>query len=115
MPSPFHTRVIATQQAGGPPGINNETLGGTKTLVDSDKRHQRLDPGGAHRDVVLPAEEGSQGREFWIWNSANGSENLVVKDDAGSTIGTLNENDNGCFVCTGSAWILCNVATGTSS
>lgn len=112
MPSPFQTRVIATQQAGGPPGINNETLGANKTLVDSDVKHQRLDAGGGARDVILPAEEGSTGREFWIWNASDASENLVVKDDAAATIGTLNQNEMGCFVCTGSAWLVCNIITG---
>mgnify|MGYP003137960564 FL=1 len=111
MPSPFHTRVIATQMAGGSPGINVETLTGTKTLVDSDKRHQRLDPDGA-KNVVLPAEEGSAGREFWIWNAASGSEDITVKNDAASTIGTVSQNEGALYVCDGSAWVMVFIMTG---
>jgi len=112
MPSPHRTKEIAVDAAGGHAGINEETLAGTKTLTLNDVKHQKLDPGGGHRDVNLPAEEVSRNREFWIWNAANGAENLVVKDDGGSTIGTVSQNDSACFVCTGSAWKLTFMISG---
>ena len=112
MPSPYQTRLVAQHMAGGPPGINVETLAGNKPLVDSDTRYQRLDPGGSARDVILPAEEGSQGREFWIWNAADASEDITVKNDAAATIGTVSQNEGALYVCTGAAWVMIYIMTG---
>ena len=49
--------------------------------------------------------------ERLIVNIADAAENLVVKNAGGSTIGTINQNEEGTFYCDGSAWYLCKIAT----
>ena len=85
-------------------GHNLETLAGTKTLLPQDSQFQALDPGGSHRDVTLPAEEASQGLFFFIKNTADAAENLVVKNDNGDIKETLGEDRWGLFFCDGSSW-----------
>lgn len=61
-------------------------LAGATTLVDADATIQRLDPGGAARDVTLPATtRANRGRVFIIFNDADAAENLVMKQSNGST------------------------------
>ena len=50
---------------------NIETLSGGKTLTVGDAWSQTLDPGGAGRTVVLPAE--AKGLEVYISNAADAS------------------------------------------
>ncbi|MBC8460849.1 MAG: hypothetical protein H8D67_22915 [Deltaproteobacteria bacterium] len=84
--------------------INTETLGATLTLLVADAEYQFLDPGGASRDVVLPAEADSTGYRYYIFNTADAAENLVVKDDGGNTILTIAQNESGIVVCNGTVW-----------
>ena len=85
---------------------NVETLSGTKTLVVTDKSIQKLDPNGSDRDVVLPAEASSTDLVFYIYNTANGAgEDLVVKNDGGSTIVTLGPGMGMMFSCDGTTWL----------
>lgn len=81
---------------------NRETLSGNKTLDSSSAQRQSLDPGGANRDVTLPAE--ANGLEFHIANRADAAEDLVVKDDSGTTIATVNQDDVGVFWSDGTGW-----------
>ena len=92
-----------------------ETLAAHRTvLTDSDAMILKLDPGGAHRDVTLPAEStvSPSGRMFWILNAADAAENLVLKDDGGATIATANQNESALVYNAGqsagveSAWVL---------
>jgi hypothetical protein len=84
---------------------NVETLAANKTLTTSDKIVQKLDPGGASRDVTLPAEADSTDLLFCIYNAADGTgENLVVKDDTPATIITLGPGMSGMFSCDGTSW-----------
>ena len=84
-------------------GSNRETLSGAKTISASDPRLQSLDPGGSSRDVNLPAE--SDGETFIIGNRASASgEDLTVKDDGGSTLIVLNQDDVGIFTSDGTGW-----------
>jgi hypothetical protein len=85
-------------------GLNVETLTGTKTLNVGSPRGQKLDPGGAGRDVDLPAEESSAGEWFEITNGADAAEALTVKNDAGSTIVSLAQNEKTTVRCDGSDW-----------
>lgn len=98
-------------------GYNSETLTGDKTLTTSDAKYQKLDPGGTNRNITLPAEADSKGLDFVIQNAADGSENLVIKDDAGSpaTIVTLNQNEAAILVCNGTTWIHMGVYTSAIS
>lgn len=86
--------------------VERETLTGNRTLTAGSGNVQRLDPGGSARDVTLPAEASSKGGWFLVINAADAAENLVVKDDGGSTIGTMNQNDAGLFSCDGTSWTL---------
>lgn len=83
---------------------NTETLSGAKTLTISDAPLQFLDPDGSNRDVNLPAEAVSDGLQFRIVNTAGGAEDLVVKDDGGSTILTITQNESGIVWCNGTTW-----------
>lgn len=82
------------------------TLTGNDTLVATSAYYQKLNPGGAHRDVTLPAEALSTNLDFLIINAATAAENLVVKSDDPATIGTVNQNEAGLFVCDGTTWVL---------
>ena len=95
--------------AGGSGGldttINTETLSGTKTLVADDDGIQWLDPGGADRDVVLPAEAVSEDAMFVIVNTSDGAgEELVAKNDGGTAILTLGAGMGGMFGCDTTDW-----------
>ena len=84
--------------------INTEALGANLTILVADAEYQFIDPGGAHRDVTLPAEADSTGYRYFIFNTADNAENLVVKDDGGSTIITIAQNESGIVVCNGTVW-----------
>lgn len=96
-----------------PPGLvardksfYSATLAAALTLDETYPNCLKLDPGGAHRDVTLPAEATSTGVTFRIVNAADAAENLVVKDDGASTIATINQDEQGEFYCDGSTWSL---------
>lgn len=99
----------------GPVSMSNpvtaETLTGDRVVTFADGNILRLDPGGSARDLTLPAEAASAGVVYEIINAANAAENLVIKDDGGATIGTLNQNEAGKVVCDGAAWSLLYVVT----
>jgi hypothetical protein len=55
--------------------------------------------------VLLPTEATSIGRIFFITNSADAAENLIVKEDGDSTtIVTIAQNEVGIVWCDGTAW-----------
>ena len=91
-----------------------ETLAGDKTIADADAMILKMDPGGSARDVTLPAEAdvSPAGRLYWIINAADAAENLVIKDDGGSTIATANQNESAVVYNAGksggteSSWVL---------
>ena len=85
-------------------GFYTATLGGAVTMHAGWQNFAKLDPGGAHRDVTLPAEEGNSGMWFLILNTAAAAENLVVKDDAAATIVTISQNEAAIVTCDGSSW-----------
>ena len=82
---------------------NTETLSATKTLADSDDPIQYLDPGGADRDVALPAEADTN-HVFVISNTADADETLTVNDDGGSEIDTVSQGETKLFVSDGTSW-----------
>lgn len=88
-----------------------ETLTGARTLTLKDGQFLKLDPGGANRDVTLPAIEKSDGVFIRICNAADAAENLVVKNAAAATIATLNQNEAAWFGCSGAAWIHYGIET----
>lgn len=83
------------------------TLSGNTTLKVNSAELQLLNPNGAHRDVTLPAYAAiiaAKRKRFLIMNTAGAANNLVVKDAAGTTIATLNQNEAAWFFCNGTAW-----------
>lgn len=87
-------------------GIETLTATGAITLTAKSANLQRIDPGGAHRNVTLPAEESSDGLFFHFLNAADAAENLVILDDGGSTIVTINQGEWAEVGCDGSAWVV---------
>lgn len=85
------------------------TLTGNVTLTRKSAQWLKLDPGGGARDVTLPTAE--DGLFFWIVNAADAAENLVIKNAAGSTIATVNQNEEAVILCDASGWYLHRVAT----
>jgi hypothetical protein len=84
-------------------GHNVETMSGTKRLTPQDAQFQLLDPNGGN-DLMLPAEEASQGLFFIVKNTTAAAENIEVKNDAGSGKETLGSGKWGVFMCDGTSW-----------
>lgn len=84
--------------------FHTEKLGATKVLTVDHPPVIILDPDGATRDVTLPAEADSIGLMFFILNGGDGSQILVIKDDGGTTIITLDFPDHGWVHCDGVKW-----------
>jgi hypothetical protein len=89
----------------------NQTLTGTLTMDDDMEHLLFLDPGGAGRTVLLPAE--SAGLWFVIANTADAAEDLTVKEDSNTTtIGVVTPGKVAMFFCDGTTWHTDNVAAG---
>ena len=84
--------------------INTETLAADKTIADGDPGLQFLDPGGAARDVDLPAAADNVGACYIIINTADGAEAITVRDDASATVLTLDQDQHGIVFCNGTIW-----------
>ena len=82
------------------------TLSGNLTVTVKHPMILKLDPGGASRDVTLEAEAGCPGRVRWIVNAADADEDVVLKNDGGSTIVTIDQNESAVVYCDGTAWSL---------
>ena len=85
-------------------GIEQQTLTGNLVLTLKSATFLSLDPGGSARDVTLPAEADSKGLIYSFYNAADAPENLVVKDDGGSTIVTIAQAGAAIVGCDGSSW-----------
>jgi len=92
-----------TFQGAVPSAMNVETLTGTRVLTTSDLEVQALDPGGADRQVTLPAE--TAGILFYIYNTADADETLTVKEDSGATtIALVPQGGQKAFRSNGTGW-----------
>jgi len=107
-------RIAGTVDASGlrnSGGHNVETLTGNRALASGDAMYQKLDPGGAGRDVTLPAEAISDGLVFTITNAADAAEALTVKDDTPATVVSIAQNERATVVCNGTTWIHMGIET----
>lgn len=89
------------------PAASAETLSGNRTLsLDEINRTQffAFDPGGAGRNVVLPAEESSEGAFLVIANTADNAEVLTIQDDGTNTVCTPTQSETAIVVCNGTSW-----------
>jgi hypothetical protein len=99
------TKIQLTKHVAFKNGVEIVTLTGNVVLDASYGNYLQFDPGGSARDVTLPAEETSNGMWYEILNTADAAENLVVKDDAGSTVVTISQNEKAKVVCdAGGTW-----------
>lgn len=95
---PFTTQIVARGLYGA------QTLAGALTLDKFSGQELALNPGGASRDVTLPAIE--DGLFFEIRNTGTVPASvLVVKNPAGATLATLTIGMVGMFVCDASGWV----------
>ncbi len=100
---PFRTQTL---HAGS---VYEGALTGNITLGKLSAQILKLDPGGSNRDVTLPPAE--DGLWFEIVNAADGDEDLVVKDDGGTTIVTIDQNEKARVVSNGTAWVHLGIQT----
>jgi hypothetical protein len=91
-------------------GVEAITLSDTRTLTAKDANILFLDPDGANRNVDLLAEDQAEGLSFLIKNTASGAFNLVVRDDAGSTVTTINQDEWALVACDGTTWRAMNLS-----
>ncbi len=84
-----------------------ETLTGTRTLTQDEVDNHSIfhfDPGGAARNVDLPAEADNKGQILFIANKADAAEVITVRDDGGGTICTPAQNECAIVWCDGVTW-----------
>lgn len=91
-----------------------QTLTGTFTMDFNMPPVLHLDPGGAGRTVLLPAEV--KGGLFLIRNAADAAEALTVKEDANvTTIAVLSQGQAAWFYCDGVTWYAFAGISGTGN
>jgi hypothetical protein len=86
-------------------GVTTATLTGALVLTHDSNQYQFLDPGGAGRNVDLPAEEESAGLFFMIANTADAAEVLTIRNDAAGTICTPTQAETALVFCNGVTWV----------
>tara|TARA_R100000458_G_C8172869_1_gene172691 strand:+ start:152 stop:520 length:369 start_codon:yes stop_codon:yes gene_type:complete len=90
-------------------GFTAQTLSGDTTLTVKDSQFQAIDPGGAGRNVTLPAGD-VRGRFMFIANKADADEGIVLLQPNGSTVAaTVSQNDMAIIYATD------DIADGASS
>lgn len=67
---------------------------------------QILDPAGASRTVLLPAEAAVKGKMFFFRNAASdGAETLTIEEDSSTTaIAVLEKDESAMLFCDGTSW-----------
>lgn len=84
-----------------------ETLAGARVLTVAEVNQYQgflFDPGGAGRNLDLPAEEACAGAILFISNRADAAEVLTIRNDAGTTIVTPTQNEACIVWCDGVSW-----------
>lgn len=90
-------------------GFTAQTLSGDTTLTVKDSQFQAIDPGGAGRNVTLPAGD-VRGRFMFIANKADADEGIVLlQPDGSTTAATVSQNDMAIIYATD------DIADGASS
>jgi len=94
-----------------PGSVRTKDLSGNLTLNATYPSICKLDPGGSSRDITLDAVASASGAHRILINAADAAENLVAKNEGGTTIGTVNQNEAGWFYCDGTAWNVVAIVT----
>lgn len=85
------------------------TATGDITLTAAQVAEQTIwviDPGGAGRKILLPAEADCKGLMLVIKNSADAAEILTIKEDSDTTtIVTPTQNETAILFCNGTTWM----------
>lgn len=84
-----------------------ETLSGHRTLTLAEVEAAQIfsfDPGGAGRNLVLPAEASCRGLILFISNTADMAEVLTIQDDTPATVCTPTQNESAIVWCDGTTW-----------
>ena len=98
---------VAVRKRWGIPAVLTDDV-----ILDSTAPSRlKFDCNGAHRNVQLDDITTNAGLEYTIVNGTSAAYNLVVKNAAGTTIGTVNQNEEGIFYCDGSSWLLICIRT----
>ncbi len=99
--------INATATSSRFPAKTVETLSGTRTitLAEIDQYQSfAFDPGGAGRNVDLPAESACAGSLVFVSNEADAAEVLTIRNDGGGTIVTPTQNEAAVLWCDGTSW-----------
>lgn len=67
------------------------TMTGTTAIPNTAHSVLVFDPGGAARNLDLPAADNAvnRGRVFWVFNLADAAETITVRNNGGATIMTV--------------------------
>ena len=85
-------------------GVRIATLAGNETWTRANSQVGFLDAGGSARTITLPAEEDNEGQVYWVTNTSDAAEDIVLQNDASATVITISQNESGIVGCDGSAW-----------
>lgn len=92
--------------------VLTETLTGARVLTAAEVAANyilALDPGGASRNVDLPATTTLAGHQVKIVNTADAAETLTVRlTGGGATVATIDQNEHAeltCFSSTAGSWV----------
>jgi hypothetical protein len=83
------------------------TLAADRTLTIAEIREAQIwniDPGGAARNLVLPAVGVSAGLFLFIANKADAAEVITIQDAAAATVCTPTQNESAVVWCDGVTW-----------
>ncbi len=84
-----------------------ETLTGTRTLTVAEVTGTTIftfDPGGAARNLDLPAASSCTGCVLLISNSADAAEVITIRNASAATICTPTQNEDAMVWCDGTNW-----------
>jgi hypothetical protein len=92
--------------------VLSETLTGARVLTEAEVKSYAMwavDPGGAARNVDLPATTNLAGHQFTIINTADAVEALTVRlTGGGATVATIEQNEHAvvrCYSSTAGSWV----------
>lgn len=77
--------------------LSKRTMAGHETWTEGYRQVQVVDPGGSARNVTLPAEQ--HGLWYLVVNNADATEAITVKNDAGTNVVVVGEDEAAFIWC----------------